>query len=145
MKTETLQESLDTYRSKIGDSSRNLAAAYELARDRVFARSWQWIGNLADVAAGFLLEAGQRPSRVVRLALERAPEPPVPKHLLAHPREPLERRAHYRAELAGQVKMERAAELAAHHFRHAAADACVDLVEHHRRPAADRRDRERDT
>ena len=31
MKTETLQESLDTYRSKIGDNSRNLAAAYELA------------------------------------------------------------------------------------------------------------------
>jgi len=31
MKTETLQDSLDTYRSKIGDNSRNLAAAYELA------------------------------------------------------------------------------------------------------------------
>jgi hypothetical protein len=31
MKTETLQESLDTYRGKIGDNSRNLAAAYELA------------------------------------------------------------------------------------------------------------------
>ncbi len=27
------------------------AAAYELARERVFARSWQWIGDLADVAA----------------------------------------------------------------------------------------------
>lgn len=26
------------------------AAAYELARERVFARSWQWIGDLADVA-----------------------------------------------------------------------------------------------
>src|SRR5260370_11125023 len=31
MKTETLQDSLDTYRNKIGDNSRNLAAAYELA------------------------------------------------------------------------------------------------------------------
>ncbi|HEV2169469.1 MAG TPA: DNA polymerase domain-containing protein, partial [Candidatus Binatus sp.] len=31
MKTETLQDSLDTYRSKIGENSRNLAAAYELA------------------------------------------------------------------------------------------------------------------
>ena len=31
MKTETLQDSLETYRSKIGDNSRNLAAAYELA------------------------------------------------------------------------------------------------------------------
>jgi DNA polymerase I len=31
MKTETLQDSLDTYRGKIGDNSRNLAAAYELA------------------------------------------------------------------------------------------------------------------
>ena len=31
MKTETLQDSLDTYHGKIGDSSRNLAAAYELA------------------------------------------------------------------------------------------------------------------
>lgn len=27
------------------------AAAYELARDRVFARSWQWIGDLTGVAA----------------------------------------------------------------------------------------------
>src|SRR5512132_2576709 len=26
-------------------------AAYELARERVFARSWQWIGDLADVDA----------------------------------------------------------------------------------------------
>ncbi len=31
MKTETLQDSLDTYRNKIGDNSRNPAAAYELA------------------------------------------------------------------------------------------------------------------
>ena len=31
MKTETLQDSLDTYRSKIGENRRNLAAAYELA------------------------------------------------------------------------------------------------------------------
>jgi len=31
MKTETLQDSLDTYRHKIGGKSRNLAAAYELA------------------------------------------------------------------------------------------------------------------
>ncbi len=31
MKTETIQESLDTYRKKISDSSRNPAAAYELA------------------------------------------------------------------------------------------------------------------
>src|SRR5689334_17500259 len=27
------------------------ADAYELARERVFARTWQWIGSLADVAA----------------------------------------------------------------------------------------------
>ena len=27
------------------------AAAYELVRDRVFARTWQWIGDLGDVAA----------------------------------------------------------------------------------------------
>ena len=27
------------------------AAAYELSRERVFARSWQWIGDLSDVAA----------------------------------------------------------------------------------------------
>ena len=27
------------------------AAAYALARDRVFARTWQWIGDLSDVAA----------------------------------------------------------------------------------------------
>ncbi len=31
MKTETLQDSLDTYRSKIGENRRNLAASYELA------------------------------------------------------------------------------------------------------------------
>jgi DNA polymerase, archaea type len=31
MKTETLQDSLETYRSKIGENRRNLAAAYELA------------------------------------------------------------------------------------------------------------------
>jgi len=31
MKTETLQDSLDAYRDKIGDKRRNLAAAYELA------------------------------------------------------------------------------------------------------------------
>ena len=31
MKTETIQDSLDTYRKKIGDNSRNPAAAYELA------------------------------------------------------------------------------------------------------------------
>ena len=31
MKTETIQDSLDTYRHKIGDNSRNPAAAYELA------------------------------------------------------------------------------------------------------------------
>jgi len=31
MKTETIQDSLDTYRKKIAESSRNLAAAYELA------------------------------------------------------------------------------------------------------------------
>src|SRR5436309_14502917 len=26
-------------------------AAYALARERIFARTWQWIGDLADVAA----------------------------------------------------------------------------------------------
>ena len=31
MKTETIQDSLDTYRKKIAESSRNLAAAYEMA------------------------------------------------------------------------------------------------------------------
>jgi hypothetical protein len=31
MKTETIQDSLDTYRNKIRDNSRNPAAAYELA------------------------------------------------------------------------------------------------------------------
>ncbi len=31
MKTETLQDSLDTYRAKLGQAARNRAAAYELA------------------------------------------------------------------------------------------------------------------